>query len=108
MEIKWLAKMKKARELKKYDIDATLRRIQEERAYYDPGSEEFKRLQLAYEQELKNKKLVKEMQYLGFPKDKILLIVGMFILYGFTMALDLDCPAAIKHAQFIRGFVKKA
>lgn len=105
---KWLAKLKKAKELKKYDIDETLRRIQEERKYAEPGSEEFARLQEAYERELKNKKLVKEMKFLGFSPEKILIAVGMLLVAGFGFALDLDSPKALRIAQFVLGLVKKA
>jgi hypothetical protein len=106
--MRWWAKMKKAHELKKYDIDATLQRIQEARAKCTPGTPEFARLQEAYELELKNKKLVKEMKYLGFPKDKILLVVGMLVIAGFGFALDLDSPKALKSAQFVLSLAKKA
>lgn len=108
MKLKWIEKMKKARELRKYDIDATIERIQKERALTQPGSPEFDKLQKAYEQELKNKKLVKEMKYLGFPPDKILMIVGMLVIAGFGFALDLDSPKAMKIAQYVLTLAKKA
>lgn len=103
----WLEKLKKARELNNYDIDETLRRIQEERKNAEPGTDEFARLQEAYEKELKNKKLVQEMKYLGFPPDKIILTIGMLIIAGFGFALDLDSPKALRIAQFVLGLVKK-
>lgn len=100
--------MKKARELRKYDIDATIRKIQEAREKVEPGSDEFKRLQEAYEQELKNKKLVKEMRYFGFPPDKILMAVIILCIAGFGFALDMDSPKALKIAAFVLNIVKKA
>lgn len=108
MAIKWIEKWKKSRELKAYDIDATLVRIKEERALAEPGTPEFEALQRAYEQELKNKKLVKEMKFLGFPPDKILMVVVTLVIAGFGFALDMDSPKALKIAQFVLGLTRKA
>lgn len=107
MKIKLFEKWKKAREMKKRDIDKVLKRIEEETALTEPGSEEFKRLRESYEQELKNKKLVKEMRFLGFSIDKILMVVGMLLVMGFGVALDMDSPKAMKIATFALNMVKK-
>lgn len=106
--MKWLKKFKAARKLRHHDIEATLRRIRKEREYAQPGTEEFKRLQEDYERELKNRKLVKEMRYLGWSPDKIILVVGMLLVAGLGVMLDLDSPKALKIAQFALNLVKKA
>ncbi len=104
----WWAKQKAAKELKKRDIDKVLKRIEEETELADPGSEEFKRLRESYEQELKNKKLVKEMRFLGFPIDKIIVVCGMLIIMGFGVALDMDSPKAMKLATFVLNLARKS
>ena len=72
-----------------------------------PGTEEYRRLRQDYEQELKNKKLVQEMRFLGVPFDKILMVVLILMISGFAFALDMDSPKALKIAQFILGIVRK-
>ncbi len=87
--------------LNKNDINETIRRIQEKTKEVDPGSEEFRRLRVDLEQELKNKKLVKEMRFGGIRLETALCIAAVFVLAGFGFALDMDSPKALKIAQFV-------
>lgn len=103
----FIDKWKKARKLKRGNIEELLRRIDEESKECDPDSEQFKRLRQAYEQELKNKKLVKEMKLMGLQFDKILLIAVILLIAGFGFALDMESPKALKIAQFVLSIVKK-
>lgn len=66
-----------------------------------PGSEMYERLRQQLDQELKNKKLVKEMKFMGLTADKIVMVVVILVIAGFGFALDLDSPKAMKIAQFI-------
>lgn len=95
-----LEKIRLKRKLRRKDIDETIERIKEASAKAEPGSEEFKRLRADLEQELKNKKLYKEMRFLGIAPDKILFALIILIIAGFGFALDLDSPKALKIAQF--------
>ena len=104
----WWKKWQKARKINEDDINATIERIQEARKKVKPGTAEFRALSEDYEQELKNKKLVKEMKHMGIPGDKILFAVVILMVAGFGFALDLDSPKALKIAQFTLGLVKKA
>ena len=61
----WFGNVFKSARMSRSDIDETIRRIQEKTRDVDPGSEEFRRLRVDLEQELKNKKLVKEMRFGG-------------------------------------------
>ena len=106
--MKWLKKFKAARKLRHHDIEATLRRIRKEREYAQPGTEEFKRLQEDYERELKNKKLAKELIFMGWSPDKIILVLGMILVAGMGVLLDYDSPRVLKIAQFALSLVKKA
>ena len=90
-----------AAKMRKSDINETIRRIQSKTREVDPGSEEFRRLRVDLEQELKNKKLVKEMRFGGIRLDTALCIATVFVLAGFGFALDLDSPKALKIAQFV-------
>ena len=103
----FLEKWKKARKLKRGGIEETLMRIEEATKNAEPGSESFNRLRKDYEQELKNKKLVKEMKFMGISWDKILLVCVILLIAGFGFALDLESPKAIKIAQFVLSIVKK-
>ena len=94
-------KIRLRRKLKQKDIDETIGRIKEASAKAEPGSEEFKRLRADLEQELKNKKLYKEMRFLGIAPDKILFALIILVIAGFGFALDLDSPKALKIAQFV-------
>lgn len=102
----------KAAKMRKSDINETIRRIQAKTREVDPGSEEFRRLRVDLEQELKNKKLVKEMRFGGVRLDTALCIATVFVLAGFGFALDMDSPKALKIAQFVlntplvRGMLK--
>lgn len=93
-------KWKKAMKLRKNDINETIRRIQEASKKVDPGSEEFKRLRADLEQEYKNKKLCREMRFMGISADKVLMVAVVLIIAGFGFALDMDSPKALKIAQF--------
>ena len=93
--------MAKAAKLRRSDINETIRRIQMKTREVDPGSEEFRRLRVDLEQELKNKKLVKEMRFGGVRLDTALCIATVFVLAGFGFALDMDSPKALKIAQFV-------
>ena len=95
-----LEKIRLKRKLKRKDIDETIDRIKQASAKAEPGSEEFKRLRQDLEQELKNKKLYKEMRFLGIAPDKILFALVILVIAGFGFALDLDSPKALKIAQF--------
>ena len=93
-------KWKRARELRKSDIDQTIKRIQDASLQVDPGSDEFRRLRTDLEQEYKNKKLCKEMRFFGISADKIMMVVTILIIAGFGFALDMDSPKALKIASF--------
>lgn len=95
-----IEKIKKAHQLKKDDIQETIRRIQEASKKVEPGSEEFARLRDDLEQELRNKKLLKETKILGMPADKLLMIAVILVIAGFGFALDLESPKALKIASF--------
>lgn len=96
-----IEKWKKARDIKKSDINETIRRIQERTKQVDPGSEEFRNLRYCLEQELRNKKLVKETKMLGISPDKAIMIAVILVIAGFGFALDLESPKALKIAQFV-------
>lgn len=98
--MKLIEKIKRARELRRMDIDQTIKRIQEASSKADPGSEEFRRLRTDLEQELKNKKLCKEMRFLGLSADKVLMVAVVLVIAGFGFALDMDSPKALKIASF--------
>lgn len=98
--MKFIEKWKKAMKLRKSDINETIRRIQEASKQVEPGSEEFKRLRADLEQELKNKKLCREMRFLGISADKVLMVAVVLVIAGFGFALDMDSPKALKIAQF--------
>lgn len=98
--MKFMEKWKKAMKLRKSDINETIRRIQEASKQVEPGSEEFKRLRADLEQELKNKKLCREMRFLGISADKVLMVAVVLVIAGFGFALDMDSPKALKIAQF--------
>lgn len=97
----WFGNVFKSARMSRSDIDETIRRIQEKTRDVDPGSEEFRRLRVDLEQELKNKKLVKEMRFGGIRPETALSIAAVFVLAGFGFALDMDSPKALKIAQFI-------
>ena len=97
----WFDNLVKSAKTSKSDINETIRRIQDKTKEVDPGSEEFRRLRVDLEQELKNKKLVKEMRFGGIRLDTALCIATVFILAGFGFALDMDSPKALKIAQFV-------
>lgn len=98
--MKLIDKWKKSQELKKMDIEETIARIREKTKDVDPGSEEFRRLRQDLEQELRNKKLVKEMRFMGLSADKVLMVAVVLLIAGFGFALDLDSPKALKIASF--------
>lgn len=108
----WFDDVVNSAKMRRSDINETIRRIQAKSATVEPGSEEFRRLRVDLEQELKNKKLVKEMRFGGIRLDTALCIATVFVLAGFGFALDLDSPKAMKIAQFIlntplvRGMLK--
>lgn len=93
-------RIKLARTLRKKDIDETIQRIQKASKEADPGSEEFRKLRMDLEQELKNKKLYRELRFMGISPDKILFALLVLLIAGFGFALDLDSPKALKIAQF--------
>lgn len=99
--MKLIDKIKLARQLRKKDVDETIRRIQEASAKAKPGSDEFKKLRSDLEQELKNKKLYKEMRFLGISPDKIMMALLILVIAGFGFALDMDSPKALKIASFV-------
>lgn len=97
----WFNDVINSAKLRKSDINETIRRIQAKTREVDPGSDEFRRLRVDLEQELKNKKLVKEMRFGGVRLDTALCIATVFVLAGFGFALDMDSPKALKIAQFV-------
>ena len=103
---KWrkLKSMQRANEL---DCDNVLERLRQASAKVDPTSKEFRLLRLQYEQELKNKKLIKECKVLGMSTDRLIGVAAIFIVAGFGFALDLDSPKALRLAQFATGLFKK-
>ena len=96
-----LKKWQQARKLKKSDITEVIRRIEAKTRTVEPGSEEFRRLRMDMEQELKNKKLVREMRTFGISLDKILTVAVILVIAGFGFALDLESPKALKIASFV-------
>ncbi len=99
--MKLMDKMKKARDLRKDDIAETIKRIREKTKEVDPGSEEFRRLRVDMEQELKNKKLLKDIRFCGLSADKVLMVAVILVIAGFGFALDLESPKALKIASFV-------
>ena len=99
--------LKRIGKSKKYDVEMTLQRIQEKRKNAEPGTEEFKRLQEAYEVELRNKQHLKEIRWHGISLDKILLTTGFVTLGVVALALETESPSAMKKAQFVVNLVKK-
>jgi len=90
----------KTKGVKKCDIEETIRRIQAKRNAAEPGTEEFRRLSVDLEQELKNKKLYKEARSFGIKPDTVLIMLMVLLVAGFGFALDLDSPKALKIASF--------
>lgn len=90
----------KTKGVKKSDIEETIRRIQAKRNAAEPGTEEFRRLSVDLEQELKNKKLYKEARSFGIKPDTVLIMLMVLLVSGFGFALDLDSPKALKIASF--------
>ena len=99
--MKLLDKIKLARELRKSDIDETIKRIQEASKNVDPGSEQFRRLREDLEQEYRNKQLCKETRFMGLSADKVLMVAVILVIAGFGFALDTDSPKALKIASFV-------
>lgn len=84
--------------IKKYDVDDAMARIEELRKQAKPGTDEWRHLAMDYEQELSNKKLAKELKFLGIPAWKILVTLLILVVYGFSTCLDMDSPKAVKLA----------
>ena len=91
----------KMRGIKKCDIEDAIRRIQEERNNAKPGTEEWRRLSVDLEQELKNKKMYQEAHRFGLSWDTIAIIVMVLTISGFAFALDLESPKALKIASYV-------
>ena len=87
--------------VRKYDIDDTLKRIEEMRDEAEPGTDEFRRLAKDYEQELQNKKLAQELCRHGVEPAKVLAILAMLVIAGFGFALDMDSPKGSKIATSV-------
>lgn len=100
-------KMKMFKKLRGRDIEEEIERIELATKAVDPGSDEYRRLREAYEQELKNKKLVREMRFLGIPAEKIMMACLILIIAGFGFALDMESPKALKISTFILNIIKK-
>ena len=90
----------------KYDIKEQLRRIAEASQKVDPGSEEFRRLRLDYEQELKNRRLAQELRTAGVPWIQIVFICGMLLVSGLAFVLDMDSPKALRNADRLINLTK--
>ena len=90
----------------KYDINNVIERIAEKSKTVDPGSEEFRRLRMDYEQELKNKRLTQELALAGVPWVQIVFVVGMLFIAGFTALLDLDSPRAVRNGDRLISLMK--
>lgn len=90
----------------KYDINATLKRIAEASQNVDPGSEEFRRLRMDYEQELKSKRLAQEMALGGVPWVQIVFVCGMLLISGMAFLLDMDSPKALKNGDRLISLIK--
>lgn len=96
----------KEKKRKKYDIETVMERIAEKSKTVDPGSDDFRRLRMDYEQELKNKRLTQELALAGVPWIQIVFIVGMLAIAGFTALLDLDSPKAVKNGDRLISLLK--
>ena len=90
----------------KYDINETLKRIAEKSRTVEPGSEEFRRLRMDYEQELKSKRLTQELALAGVPWTQIIFIGGMLIISGLAFLLDMDSPKALKNGDRLISLIK--
>lgn len=99
--MKLIDKWKRTKELNKSDIQETIERIKKASETVDPGSEEFRRLRTDMEQELKNKKLLKDTKFMGLSMDKVLMVAVILVIAGFGFALDLESPKAMKIASFV-------
>lgn len=91
----------KMRGVKKSDIEAAILRIQKKRENVEPGTEEWRRLSVDLEQELKNKKMYNEAKKLGLKWDTVAIIVMVLAISGFAFALDLESPKALKIASYV-------
>lgn len=91
----------KMKGVKKCDIEEAIRRIQAKRKEIDPGTEEWRRLSVDLEQELKNEKMYKEGHRFGLSWDTIAIIAMVLTISGFAFALDLESPKALKIASFV-------
>ena len=91
----------KLRGVKKSDIEAAILRIQKKRENVEPGTEEWRRLSVDLEQELKNKKMYNEAKKLGLKWDTVAIIVMVLAISGFAFALDLESPKALKIASYV-------
>ena len=94
-------KMASKARLNRMDIQEAIRRIQERSETIKPGTPEWKELRSNLEQELKNKKLARELRFFGISADKVFVVCAVMVIAGFGFALDLDSPKALKIAQFV-------
>ena len=85
----------------KREIEEAIKRIEEERAKATPGTEEWRRLSVDLEQEMKNMKALREARKFGLSWDTIAIIVLVLGVSIFGFALDLESPKALKIASYV-------
>jgi intein/homing endonuclease len=103
----WFEKMKKKQELKKGDIEAQKRKIEELTKDKEPGTDDYDKLRRAYEQELKNEKLIKEIGKMGVDWGKIAMWCAILVLGGGALLVEMESPKALKVATFVLNLIKK-
>lgn len=91
---------------KKYDIDIAMERVALATVNVEPGSEEWRRLRMDYEQELKNRRLVQEMAHAGVPWIHIVAVAAVLTIAGMAFLLDMDSPKALKFADRLISLIK--
>ena len=89
-----------------YDFDDTMVRIVNASKKVDPGSEEWRKLRMDYEQEIKSKKLAQELRFAGVPWIQVVFICGMLVISGMAFLLDMDSPKATKIADKLISLLK--
>ena len=108
MNIKEMIELKKkAKTMDIQNIEANLKRIEELSEGVDPGSEKYEKLRRAYEQELKNKKLVLELRKPRVDWVKVSLIMGSVVLTVGGFLVQLETPLGEKLANFGLGLLTK-
>ena len=98
---------KKAKTMDVKNIEENLKRIEELSEKVKPGSPEYEKLRKAYEQELRNKKLVLELRKPHVDWVKVTLILGSVVMTVGGFLVQLETPLGEKLANFGLGLLTK-